>query len=359
MKKAFLVIMSFVVTLSFPAYAGVVSGVRPPDTTKNETKTDTSTKQDTSSKQNVADQSAKQDTTVKQNETQSQNQSDSSWLFPNGIAKAPSYLDTKIVHEGKDLDDSSNLYLAEKYRSDPAFAPGRSGLWFYWTEYRKGNFTYPDINPATGKPLWDTQPFWREDGSFDLYGYLKQFAPRYDGELANISIDWKSDNRTNQKNRGSMIDLRFNHKDDNDLTKLDEIKPFLGLEINLANYPYFSADVQREIGNDPSTHEVIAMRYKETFPVGNGRFCYVTVQSRLHPYALGSKVRITGTNDIYIYEPEIRQLEAIFKTRLSDDPEFQKVNTSYDDKTGLWFTRGSYSSNSDPVQIMGGSGAYN
>ena len=306
MKKAFLVIMSFVVALSFPAYAGVVSGVRPPDTTKSETKTDTSTKQDTSSKQNVADQSAKQ------NETQSQNQSDSSWLFPNGIAKAPSYLDTKIVHEGKDLDDSSNLYLAEKLRADPDFASGRSGLWFYWTEYRKGDLTYPDINPATGKPLWDTQPFWREDGSFDLYGYLKQFAPRYDGELANISIDWKSDNRTNKKNRGSMIDLRFNHKDDNDLTKLDEIKPFLGLEINLSNDPYFSADVQREIGHDPSTYDVISMHYKETFPVGNGRFCYVDEQARLNPYALGSKVRITGTNDIYIYEPEIRQLEAIF-----------------------------------------------
>ena len=336
MKKAFLVIMSFVVALSFPAYAGVVSGVRPPDTTKSETKTDTSTKQDTSSKQNVADQSAKQ------NETQSQNQSDSSWLFPNGIAKAPSYLDTKIVHEGKDLDDSSNLYLAEKLRADPDFASGRSGLWFYWTEYRKGDLTYPDINPATGKPLWDTQPFWREDGSFDLYGYLKQFAPRYDGELANISIDWKSDNRTNKKNRGSMIDLRFNHKDDNDLTKLDEIKPFLGLEINLSNDPYFSADVQREIGHDPSTYDVISMHYKETFPVGNGRFCYVDEQARLNPYALGSKVRITGTNDIYIYEPEIRQLEAIFKTRLSDDPEFQKVNTSYDDKTGLWFSKGVY-----------------
>ena len=341
MKKAFLVIMSFVVALSFPAYAGVVSGVRPPDTTKSETKTDTSTKQDTSSKQNVADQSAKQ------NETQSQNQSDSSWLFPNGIAKAPSYLDTKIVHEGKDLDDSSNLYLAEKLRADPDFASGRSGLWFYWTEYRKGDLTYPDINPATGKPLWDTQPFWREDGSFDLYGYLKQFAPRYDGELANISIDWKSDNRTNKKNRGSMIDLRFNHKDDNDLTKLDEIKPFLGLEINLSNDPYFSADVQREIGHDPSTYDVISMHYKETFPVGNGRFCYVDEQARLNPYALGSKVRITGTSDIYIYEPEIRQLEAIFKTRLSDDPEFQKVSSNYDNKTGLWFFKGTYVSNND------------
>ena len=333
--------MSFVVALSFPAYAGVVSGVRPPDTTKSETKTDTSTKQDTSSKQNVADQSAKQ------NETQSQNQSDSSWLFPNGIAKAPSYLDTKIVHEGKDLDDSSNLYLAEKLRADPDFASGRSGLWFYWTEYRKGDLTYPDINPATGKPLWDTQPFWREDGSFDLYGYLKQFAPRYDGELANISIDWKSDNRTNKKNRGSMIDLRFNHKDDNDLTKLDEIKPFLGLEINLSNDPYFSADVQREIGHDPSTYDVISMHYKETFPVGNGRFCYVDEQARLNPYALGSKVRITGTSDIYIYEPEIRQLEAIFKTRLSDDPEFQKVSSNYDNKTGLWFFKGTYVSNND------------
>ena len=213
--------------------------------------------------------------------------------------------------------------------------------------------TYPDINPAAGKPLWDTQPFWREDGSFDLYGYLKQFAPRYDGELANISIDWKSDNRTNKKNRGSMIDLRFNHKDDNDLTKLDEIKPFLGLEINLSNDPYFSADVQREIGHDPSTYDVISMHYKETFPVGNGRFCYVDEQARLNPYALGSKVRITGTNDIYIYEPEIRQLEAIFKTRLSDDPEFQKVSSNYDDKTGLWFFKGTYVSNSELAKNAG------
>ena len=353
MKKAFLVIMSFVVALSFPAYAGVVSGVRPPDTTKSETKTDTSTNQDTSSKQNITDQSTKQNETVKQNETQSQSQSDSSWLFPNGIAKAPSYLDTKIVHEGKDLDDSSNLYLAEKLRADPDFASGRSGLWFYWTEYRKGDFTYPDINPATGKPLWDTQPFWREDGSFDLYGYLKQFAPRYDGELANISIDWKSDNRTNKKNRGSMIDLCFDHKDDNDLTKIHEMKPSLGLEISLANDPYLSAEVQREIGHDPSTYNVIAVSYKETFPLGNGRFCYVNAQSRLNPYALGSKVRITGTSDIYIYEPEIRQLEAIFKTRLLDDPEFQKVNSNYDDKTGLWFFKGTYVSNSELAKNAG------
>ena len=351
MKKTSLIVALLSVTLSFPAYAGVVSGVRPPDTTKSETKTDTSTKQDTSSKQNVADQSTKQNETVKQNETQ--NQSDSSWLFPNGIAKTPSYLDTKIVHEGKDLDDSSNLYLPETERTKPRFALGSPGLWFYWTEYRKGNLTYPDINPATGKPLWDTQPFWREDGSFDIYGYLKQFAPRYDGELANISIDWMIDNRTNQRNRGSMIDLRFSHKDRNDLTKLDEIKPSLNLEINLANDPYFSADVQREIGHDPSTINVIAVSYKETFPLGNGRFCGVSAQSRLNPYALGSKVRITGTSDIYIYEPEIRQLEAIFKTRLSDDPEFQKVNTSYDDKTGLWFTRGSYLSNSDLAKNMG------
>ena len=353
MKKAFLVIMSFVVALSFPAYAGVVSGVRPPDVTKNETKTDTSTKQDTSSKQNVADQSAKQDTTVKQSETQNQSQSDSSWLFPNGIAKAPSYLDTKIVHEGKDLDDSSNLYLPEKDRTRPGFASGNSGLWFYWTEYRKGNLTYPDINPATGKPLWDTQPFWREDGSFDIYGYLKQFAPRYDGELAKINIDWKDDNRTNTTYRGSMIDLNFLHKDRNDLTKLDEIKPSLNLEINLSNYPYFSADVQREIGHDPSTYNVIAVSYKETFPLGNGRFCGVMAQSRLNPYALGSKVRITGTSDIYIYEPEIRQLEAIFKTRLLDDPEFQKVNSDYDDKTGLWFFKGTYISNSELAKNAG------
>ena len=155
-KKTSLIVALLSITLSFPAYAGVVSGVRPPDTTKVETKTDTSTKQDTSSKQNVADQSTKQNETAKQNETQSQNQSDSSWLFPNGIAKAPSYLDTKIVHEGKDLDDTSNLYLAEKYQKDPESAPGKPGLWFYWTEYRKGNLTYPDINPATGKPLWDT-----------------------------------------------------------------------------------------------------------------------------------------------------------------------------------------------------------
>ena len=352
MKKTSLAIMLSVM-LSFPAYAGVVSGVRPPDATKSETKTDTSTKQDTSSKQNVADQSV----TVKQSETQpqsqSQNQSDSSWLFPNGIAKAPSYLDTKIVHEGKDLDDSSNLYLPETERTKPRFALGSPGLWFYWTEYRKGNLTYPDINPATGKPLWDTQPFWREDGSFDLYGYLKQFAPRYDGELANISIDWMIDNRTNQRNRGSMIDLRFSHKDRNDLTKLDEIKPSLNLEINLANDPYFSADVQREIGNDPSTCNVIAVSYKETFPLGNGRFCGVMAQSRLNPYALGSKVRITGTNDIYIYEPEIRQLEAIFKTRLLDDPEFQKVNSNYDDKTGLWFFKGTYVSNSELAKNAG------
>ena len=343
MKKTSLAIMLLSVALSFPAYAGVVSGVRPPDTTKSETKTDTSIKQDTSSKQDTTDQSV----TVKQSETQHQSQSQdqnqsSGWLFPNGIAKAPSYLDTKIVHEGKDLDDSSNLYLPETERTKPRFALGSPGLWFYWTEYRKGNFTYPDINPATGKPLWDTQPFWREDGSFDLYGYLKQFAPRYDGELANISIDWMIDNRTNQRNRGSMIDLRFSHKNRNDLTKLDEIKPSLNLEINLSNDPYFSAEVQREIGHDPSTYDVISMHYKETFPVGNGRFCYVDEQARLNPYALGSKVRITGTNDIYIYEPEIRQLEAIFKTRLSDDPEFQKVNTSYDDKTGLWFSKGVY-----------------
>ena len=350
MKRTFLVIMSFVVALSFPASAGVVSGVRPPDTTKSETKTDTSIKQDTSSKQNTTDQSAKQSET--QPQSQDQNQS-SSWLFPNGIAKAPSYLDTKIVHEGKDLDDSSNLYLPETERTKPRFALGSPGLWFYWTEYRKGNLTYPDINPATGKPLWDTQPFWREDGSFDIYGYLKQFAPRYDGELANISIDWMIDNRTNQRNRGSMIDLRFSHKDRNDLTKLDEIKPSLNLEINLSNYPYFSADVQREIGNDPSTYNVIAVSYKETFPLGNGRFCGVSAQSRLNPYALGSKVRITGTSDIYIYEPEIRQLEAIFKTRLSDDPEFQKVSSNYDDKTGLWFFKGTYLSNSDLAKNMG------
>ena len=150
-----------------------------------------------------------------------------------------------------------------------------------------------------------------------------------------------------------MIDLCFDHKDDNDLTKIHEMKPSLGLEISLANDPYLSADVQREIGHDPSTCNVIAVSYKETFPLGNGRFCGVRAQSRLNPYALGSKVRITGTSDIYIYEPEIRQLEAIFKTRLLDDPECQKVNSNYDDKTGLWFFKGTYVSNSELAKNAG------
>lgn len=94
------------------------------------------------------------------------------YLGPDGVAKDPSYVTSNFEYEV-----NKTIYQCVRSTGDAR-----------WLKMRNEPFVYPEINPDTGYPLWSTKPFWRTDGSFDVYGYLKQFPARKSGHITRLNI---------------------------------------------------------------------------------------------------------------------------------------------------------------------------
>ncbi|MFC2385774.1 MAG: hypothetical protein ACFNPW_02990 [Candidatus Nanosyncoccus sp.] len=103
------------------------------------------------------------------------------YLGPDGVAKDPSYVTSNF-----EIEKNKTIYQC--VRSTGAAR---------WLKMRQDNFAYPEINPDTGYPLWSTKPFWRQDGSFDVYGYLKQFPARKKEQTTKLHIYTDYDKRDN------------------------------------------------------------------------------------------------------------------------------------------------------------------
>ena len=235
----------------------------------------------------------------------------SDWLFPNGVAKTPGYLSAELEIETASFDDriSDNLDpLPEGYSHHQPDI-------LYRTKFTTEDRLWPEVNPITGRPLWDTQPFWRSDNSFDLYGYLKQFTPEY----KNRSMCIRADGPANWAKFGNKTmhsaDITLIH--DFDLANSNEIDSggTMWLHITLANNAAFEAGYTGLPGG---------VYYTYIFRMPDGTWRSSKAHAHIKYGYEGQKIRITGTKDAYINETVLKSLEMIMHYYI-DDHTFSNV----------------------------------
>ena len=228
----------------------------------------------------------------------------SDWLFPNGVAKTPGYLSAELEVETASFDDRTTVKFEPTLEGYPHYTPSM----LYRTKTTTEDRLWPEVNPITGRPLWDTQPFWRSDNSFDLYGYLKQFTPEYKNRKMRITADglanWKKFG--NKTMYSSVIDLSH------DLVKTDETDcgdGATGLSISLAN-----SGPSDEHTN--GIYNIVTFNYTFRMPDGTWKNNRASAVLK-HGYE-GQKIRITGTKDAYINETVLKTVETIMHYFIDD-----------------------------------------
>ncbi len=202
---------------------------------------------------------------------------------------------------------------------------------------------WPDVNPITGKPLWDTQPFWRNDGSFDLYGYLKQFTPEYKGLFETIGTEecYYDVFKKYTVMYGSGLGV-FHHYDI-DKIPYSEIRHSmpLSIDVRLSNSIQFNRN-HKDIAD--------AVHFHGAFRMADGTWSECEASAQIVPGYEGRKIRITGSDDAYINETLLKSLEMILHAYV-DDHTFQNVVGDSDtevyvsildhdqDKARIWFSK--------------------
>ncbi len=231
----------------------------------------------------------------------------SDWLLPNGVAKTPSYLGAELEVETASFDDRSTRY---PIAPEPDGAAHFSPTWLYHTKTITEDHPWPAINPITNRPLWDTQPFWRSDNSFDLYGYLKQFTPEQKNSYAYMYVDGGTNGGKFGRNKtryGSLFTLTHDHQIQFDHDP--DAGAVLYLEVNLANSVVFDDDYNGAYGG---------VRLSAGCKLSDGTRVDALGQARIKPGCQGQKIRITGTNDAYINEAVLKGLEIIMRSYTED-----------------------------------------
>lgn len=230
----------------------------------------------------------------------------SDWLLPNGVAKTPSYLGAELEIETASFDDRTHYPIVPEPERSAHMSPGD----IYFTKTTSEDHPWPAINPITNKPLWDTQPFWRSDNSFDLYGYLKQFTPEQKNSYAYMYADpgYPAKRFGKKKMYGNGLYLVHDHQIqfDND----PDAGAVLYLNVDLANSVCFDSDFQGSIGG--------GVRFNATCKLSDGTRVAALGQARIKPGYQGQKIRITGTNDAYINEAVLKGLEIIMRSYTED-----------------------------------------
>lgn len=242
----------------------------------------------------------------------------SDWLLPNGVAKTPSYLGAELEIETASFDDRILYPIVPEPDGSAHMSPGD----IYFTKTTSENHPWPAINPITNKPLWDTQPFWRSDNSFDLYGYLKQFTPEQKNSYAYMHADSETVTRKFGKNKkmyGSGLCLIHDHQIqfDND----PDAGAVLYLDVALSNSVWFDSDYKGGIDG--------GVRFNATCRLSDGTSVTAHGQARIKPGYEGQKIRITGTNDAYINEAVLKSLEMIMRY-YTEDHTLAKVTEGSD-----------------------------
>lgn len=286
--------VALIVSAANPVYAGVVK--------RNVTAS--TNVQDTKGPVVNTDQGQESKNQETQATTDQSKQTDQSkdWLGPDGVAKTPPYSDTEVTVE-RDIGNPDVSHIFNLYQS----------------KYRVGDIKYPEVNPATDRPLWDTQPFWREDGSFDLYGYLKQFIPIRDGMDMHIELrpHYKTSNEFTTM-YGELF-LYLSHKSGQDFEKIraagtmSQEWSVIKLSVRLlGSYEPSFADYY-------DITESISFDEDRSYIEGFGIEKHAVIGEK--DLAKASKVRVTGTKDAYIYDLQVSQLEEIMREYIENPSE--------------------------------------
>ena len=232
----------------------------------------------------------------------------SDWLLPNGVAKTPGYFGAELELETASFDDRGTLRLTPT----PKTAAHGVLSTLYWSKCTTENHPWPKVNPITNKPLWDTQPFWRSDNSFDLYGYLKQFTPEYKDCYAYMRVDGPAPMKYGKRIMyGSVLEYSHDYDFNNYINNPDDYHgPAFIVHIQLSNSVVFQEDYKGLQGG---------LDFGSTYPTADGKWAYsADAQVRIDHGYEGRKIRITGTNDAYINEGVLKGLEMIMHYYVED-----------------------------------------
>lgn len=212
------------------------------------------------------------------------------YLGPDGVAKDPSYVTSNFEVE---VDKT----ISQCVRSSPDAR---------WLKMRTEPFVYPEINPDTGYPLWSTKPFWRTDGSFDVYGYLKQFVARKKDAVTQLLVFTDREKRDNSVTRMELF--FFNYYGSNPPyipTDRDEFSLWL----------YFPAEKRAENDFERNYRKRDLQILAKDFHFYEGTIHW---EGFIDIDTLNTQptVKITGSENSYMYLAQVDMLEKIMRNYL-------------------------------------------
>ena len=214
------------------------------------------------------------------------------YLGPDGVAKDPSYVTNNF-----EVEVDKTIYQCVRSTGDAR-----------WLKMRQENFVYPEVNPDTGYPLWSTKPFWRPDGSFDVYGYLKQFPARKKEHTTHLHV------YTDYKTRNNVV---------------------TGMLLAIGNYyvdhpPYTPADLDEfdlwlffTTSDDmTSTNGIYLNDAKTVFAVNDFHEYQGNINwdgcIDIDQIASAPTVKITGSENSYMYLIQVEMLEKVMRNYLQN-----------------------------------------
>lgn len=214
------------------------------------------------------------------------------YLGLDGVAKDPSYVTSNF-----EVEVDKTIYQC--VRSTGAAR---------WLKMRQDNFVYPEINPDTGYPLWSTKPFWRQDGSFDVYGYLKQFPARRKEHTTHLHV-YTDYNKRNNVVTGMLLSLANYYADNPPYipTDLDEFNLWL----------FFTTSNDMTSTNGRYLNDAKTVFIVKDIHEGKG-----IIQWRgcidIDQIANAPTVKITGSEDSYMYLVQVEMLEKAMRNYLQN-----------------------------------------
>lgn len=214
------------------------------------------------------------------------------YLGPDGVAKDPSYVTSNF-----EVEVDKTIYQCVRSTGDAR-----------WLKMRQESFAYPEVNPDTGYPLWSTKPFWRKDGSFDVYGYLKQFPARKKEHTTHLHV------YTDYKTRNNVV---------------------TGMLLAIGNYyedhpPYTPADLDEfdlwlffTTSDDmTSTNGIYLNDAKTVFTVNDFHEYKGNIQwdgcIDIDQIASVPTVKITGSENSYMYLIQVEMLEKVMRNYIQN-----------------------------------------
>lgn len=214
------------------------------------------------------------------------------YLGPDGVAKDPSYVTSNF-----EVEVDKTIYQCVRSTGDAR-----------WLKMRQESFAYPEVNPDTGYPLWSTKPFWRSDGSFDVYGYLKQFPARKKEHTTHLHV------YTDYKTRNNVV---------------------TGMLLAIGNYyedhpPYTPADLDEfdlwlffTTSDDmTSTNGIYLNDAKTVFTVNDFHEYKGNIQwdgcIDIDQIASAPTVKITGSENSYMYLIQVEMLEKVMRNYIQN-----------------------------------------